>query len=82
MIAAVCPDGKLEVGGAMSSWGTGGRCRFTTREASRKSAVSPATATARNTGRRGPRPRQASRRHPTAVRTMTVTVAPTALRSG
>ena len=61
------PDGKLDVGGAPSRCGIAGRSRWTTIDASTNSVVSPATATARNAGSRGPCPRRNSTRQPTAV---------------
>ena len=71
--AAVWPDGKLDVGGALEC-GIAGRRRWTTIEASTK-RVSPATATARNAASRG-RPPGGTARRPTAVIASTIWVPP------
>ena len=42
--AAVCPEGKLEVGGARSSWSTPGRSRPTSAVTTRKTCNSPTRA--------------------------------------
>src|SRR5215217_8744157 len=74
MAAAVCPEGKLEVGGAWSRWLTGGRRRSTSSVVARKMATSPATATATSIGSRQRRHTHAVIATVTTARTVTVMV--------
>ena len=77
MVAAVCPDGKLEVGGASSRCRTGGRSRSTSMVTTRKMATSPATATATSIGSRQRRQAKAANATASTARAVMVRVPPT-----
>ena len=80
--AAVCPDGKLEVGGAESSRGTDGRCRSTSSVVPTKIVTSPITLTARKIGSRQRPSRQRSRTKATRPIAITVMVSAPKVASG